>query len=35
MMNSPNKAGANRAMNAMFSMKKFDISKLESAYNGN
>jgi predicted 3-demethylubiquinone-9 3-methyltransferase (glyoxalase superfamily) len=34
MMNSPNKAGASRAMNAMFTMKKFDIAKLEQAFRG-
>lgn len=34
MMNSSNKAGASRAMKAMFSMKKFDISKLQQAYQG-
>ncbi len=33
MMDSENKAGAERAMNAMFTMKKFDIEKLEGAFN--
>jgi predicted 3-demethylubiquinone-9 3-methyltransferase (glyoxalase superfamily) len=35
MMNSSNKEGASRAMNAMFTMKKFDIAKLQQAYEGN
>lgn len=34
MMDSANKAGASRAMLAMFDMKKFDIAKLEQAYQG-
>lgn len=34
MMDSSNKAGASRAMLAMFDMKKFDIAKLEQAYQG-
>ena len=33
-MNSSNKAGASRAMNAMFQMKKFDIEKLNQAFRG-
>lgn len=34
MMHSPNKAGASRAMAAMFTMKKFDIAKLQKAFEG-
>lgn len=34
MMESSNKAGAGRAMNAMFKMKKFDIAKLKQAFEG-
>lgn len=34
MMDSPDKAGSSRAMNAMFTMKKFDIEKLQQAFNG-
>ncbi|HMN70089.1 MAG TPA: VOC family protein [Bdellovibrionales bacterium] len=34
MLDSKNKAGASRAMNEMFKMKKFDIKRLEQAYQG-
>lgn len=34
MMNSSDKAAASRAMAAMFTMKKFDIEKLQKAFNG-
>lgn len=34
MMESTDKAGKSRAMNAMFTMKKFDIAKLQQAYQG-
>lgn len=33
-MSSGDKAGASRAMKAMFTMKKFDIAKLEAAFRG-
>lgn len=34
MLESTNKAGASRAMDAMFKMKKFDIATLQQAYQG-
>ncbi len=34
MLDSTNKEGASRAMNAMFTMKKFDIATLKQAYQG-
>lgn len=34
LLNSPNQAGASRAMEAMFTMKKFDIAKLKQAFEG-
>jgi predicted 3-demethylubiquinone-9 3-methyltransferase (glyoxalase superfamily) len=34
LMNGGDKAGASRAMNAMFKMKKFDIATLQQAYKG-
>lgn len=34
MVDSSDKPAANRAMEAMFAMKKFDIAKLEQAYRG-
>lgn len=34
MMDSKDKAGASRAIQAMFGMKKFDIEKLKKAYQG-
>lgn len=34
MMNSKNKEGLGRAMNAMFKMKKFDIATLKKAFEG-
>lgn len=34
MMSGKNKEGSKRAMNAMFTMKKFNIAKLEQAYRG-
>lgn len=34
MMDSSDKASASRAMEAMFTMKKFDIAKLQQAYQG-
>jgi hypothetical protein len=34
MLNSPNKAGVERAMQAMFGMKKLDLAALQAAFDG-